>query len=108
MAYRALPYNWGVMVKKRKEAITNEDLARLIHTEIGSLARSTAESFAEVHEKMDKGFADVDRRLIEVHDELGGIKGQVAGVNRRLDAIVDKHGSRLKRVEKHLGLAPLH
>ena len=89
--------------KKTKKKATLDDVVRLVTVnsqDIAHLARITAKGFVEVHEKMDTGFK-------KVRVELDEIKGQLAGFNRRLEAVADNYGPRIQRLEKRAGLTPM-
>lgn len=92
------------MVKKKNGSMTIGDLGR----KLDDLASSTNSGFAEVHEKMDKGFAEVHEKFAEVEKRFDKVDYRLVTIDRRLDAMVDDHGPRLNRVEKHLKLAPIH
>lgn len=90
------------MVENKNTKIVDfEGLAKLVKSEVGGLAQMTAKGFAEV----DVKFAAVHKKM---DDEFDGIKARLTHIDNRLDIMADNHGVRLKRIEKHLDLAPLH
>ena|SRR3989344_6719578 len=87
-------------------------------TGFDKLARLIKSEGDDVRSEMDKRFKRVDERFDQVNIRLGRIESELAQINRRLDRLendvdamkgyskeIDELRSRMKRIEKHLGIA---
>ena len=94
------------MKKEPNKKITIEDLA----VTVGNGFSDVHEKFKEVHEKMDKGFADVNLSLGQIKSRLTSVEDNQLDLKLRMDVLsqnnkgIDELRSRVVVLEKKVGV----
>ena len=78
----------------------DEATKQFILTENEKLATMVAKGFADVYEKMEKGFADVEKRFDAVDQRFDAVEERLA----RIEQSVEHHGTDIDRLKDDMRL----
>ena len=89
---------------------TKDDVHEIIREEMSSLDAKFTTAFAELNGAMKEGFAaihtdirEIKNELVDIGDRLDNIESHIA-VMKGYSVEIDELRSRLKAIEKHLGI----